>query len=188
MQGLINLYFKFRWSLIAGRIPGRTANDVKNFWNTHIDPRSKQQKKERDADETVKDAKVTIIQPQPHNLYMSYKPQILHDGYGNIIRSSNEGANNNVNVSSLSPNVQDDKINQYLDELFNDREIEIEGDIGWSFGECLAQVDDLIVVAEEDDNNSVQVEALNVVGEEANNNSFFDFSLDEVMWNPMDSQ
>lgn len=25
-----------RWSLIAGRIPGRTANDIKNFWNTHL--------------------------------------------------------------------------------------------------------------------------------------------------------
>ncbi|KAI4321260.1 hypothetical protein MLD38_034659 [Melastoma candidum] len=25
-----------RWSLIAGRIPGRTANDVKNYWNTRL--------------------------------------------------------------------------------------------------------------------------------------------------------
>ncbi|KAJ8447781.1 hypothetical protein Cgig2_015144 [Carnegiea gigantea] len=28
-----------RWSLIASRLPGRTANDVKNYWNCHLSKR-----------------------------------------------------------------------------------------------------------------------------------------------------
>ncbi|XVF48061.1 hypothetical protein PTKIN_Ptkin03bG0160400 [Pterospermum kingtungense] len=29
-----------RWSLIAGRLPGRTDNEVKNYWNTHLNKKS----------------------------------------------------------------------------------------------------------------------------------------------------
>ncbi|KAI3920378.1 hypothetical protein MKX01_000717, partial [Papaver californicum] len=28
------------WSLIAGRLPGRTDNEVKNYWNTHLSRRN----------------------------------------------------------------------------------------------------------------------------------------------------
>ncbi|KAI9122929.1 hypothetical protein K1719_005818 [Acacia pycnantha] len=31
-----------RWSLIAGRLPGRTDNEIKNFWNTNLSKRAHQ--------------------------------------------------------------------------------------------------------------------------------------------------
>lgn len=44
-----------RWSLIAKRIPGRTDNQVKNYWNTHLS------KKLRKRDAGIDPARVSEV-------------------------------------------------------------------------------------------------------------------------------
>uniref|UniRef100_A0A7N0T069 Uncharacterized protein n=1 Tax=Kalanchoe fedtschenkoi TaxID=63787 RepID=A0A7N0T069_KALFE len=62
-----------RWSLIAGRLPGRTANDIKNYWNTHLrktwQPKASancgSSHKAHDLGTNTTPNKVEILKPRP---------------------------------------------------------------------------------------------------------------------------
>nr|WEY29596.1 transcription factor MYB114 [Brassica oleracea var. gongylodes]WEY29597.1 transcription factor MYB114 [Brassica oleracea var. capitata]WEY29599.1 transcription factor MYB114 [Brassica oleracea var. botrytis]WEY29600.1 transcription factor MYB114 [Brassica oleracea var. italica]WEY29603.1 transcription factor MYB114 [Brassica oleracea var. italica] len=60
-----------RWSLIAGRLPGRTANDIKNYWNTHLskkhEPCCKTKMKKRNItfSSTTPAQKIDVFKPRP---------------------------------------------------------------------------------------------------------------------------
>ncbi|KAL3844856.1 hypothetical protein ACJIZ3_002259 [Penstemon smallii] len=82
-----------RWSLIAGRLPGRTGNDVKNFWNTHINNKKTK----------VMITKSNIIRPQPRTFKkLLYTTTPNHQPMENNHSTQKELKNHNINQSSTT--------------------------------------------------------------------------------------
>ncbi|KAG6792243.1 hypothetical protein POTOM_001387 [Populus tomentosa] len=80
-----------RWSLIAGRLPGRTDNEIKNYWNSHLSKKINKKGKQIEASnrEGQKNEKKTM------EISLELKEDNTpHNG-------SEEGSNVNFNIDEL---------------------------------------------------------------------------------------
>ncbi|KAB2627812.1 transcription factor WER-like [Pyrus ussuriensis x Pyrus communis] len=85
-----------RWSLIAGRLPGRTDNEIKNYWNSILRKKAKENQSERSRNErkTIEDlateaAKNTEAEPDCHDGFLPNTSD--SDMPRNFITDLNEG-------------------------------------------------------------------------------------------------
>ncbi|KAF3795321.1 hypothetical protein EJ110_NYTH05379 [Nymphaea thermarum] len=65
----------YRWALIAGRLPGRTDNEIKNYWKTHLSRKIKPQ------------------QPQQKKAVFHCKPEVVEERKGLTEISGGGGSN-----------------------------------------------------------------------------------------------
>ncbi|GAV72779.1 Myb_DNA-binding domain-containing protein [Cephalotus follicularis] len=111
-----------RWSLIAGRLPGRTDNEIKNYWNTNLSKRVQHQSK---AEEDKLSSKKSLVEtPKPDNVIIRTKavrctkvimPQYLAK---NLVYQW--GSHNGRESPSNSSLQEDNPMDYLLDLDFND--------------------------------------------------------------------
>lgn len=82
----MSFYIK-RWSLIAGRLPGRTANDIKNYWNSRLAKRFSGKPASATTAEVPPTLPRTVLyRPQAHRVSMRTR-ELLRQMFGS--RKSN---------------------------------------------------------------------------------------------------
>ena len=116
-----------RWSLIAGRLPGRTANDVKNYWNTNL--RKKVVSSTEDAQTKPEAKSITkdnIIKPRPRNLKKFCWLRAGKDTpYINVGSQYGDDLCKPYSTTALPPSDTDEVERMWWESLLDDKEINL---------------------------------------------------------------
>ncbi|KAM0013780.1 putative transcription factor MYB-HB-like family [Helianthus debilis subsp. tardiflorus] len=109
-----------RWSLIAGRIPGRTDNEIKNYWNTHLRKKLISQ----GIDPKTHKPLSSSSNPDHHLTHSSFQPNqpetVSPKSHENILNSTPFDANNGSGSDDVLSRSPDDLFSSFLDSLINE--------------------------------------------------------------------
>ncbi|KAF5819949.1 putative transcription factor MYB-HB-like family [Helianthus annuus] len=109
-----------RWSLIAGRIPGRTDNEIKNYWNTHLRKKLISQ----GIDPKTHKPLSSSSNPDHYLTRSSFQPNqpvtVSQKSHEDILNSTPFDANNGSGSDDVLSRSPDDLFSSFLDSLINE--------------------------------------------------------------------
>ncbi|GAA0175071.1 hypothetical protein Leryth_017108 [Lithospermum erythrorhizon] len=110
-----------RWSKIAGKLPGRTDNEIKNFWRTHLRKNNSQEKKKTTIPPSISSTSISSVSSSSSNFNNSHH---VHSMQGHRIDISDDSTSRN-NSTSFSHYHKEDKGGSSrqvcsMDEIWND--------------------------------------------------------------------
>ncbi|PHT36353.1 Transcription factor [Capsicum baccatum] len=174
---------RLRWSLIAGRLPGRTANDVKNYWNSHLQKKliTAPHRQERKYNTALKITKKSILRPRPRTFSSSAKNNIswctnkstvITNTLDKDERDKEIGLNICQKLTSETSSTIDDGVQWWTSLLENCKEIEEDVAAVGIFEEKNKLVPSLL----HDEINSLTMQ-------QGQSDGWDDFSADIDLWN-----
>ncbi|XP_024970417.1 transcription factor MYB93-like [Cynara cardunculus var. scolymus] len=103
-----------KWSTIATRLPGRTDNEIKNYWNTHM----KKKLLERGIDPMTHRPRTDLFSCLPQLVALANIKEILEHNqlaqnlqYFNLLLQSNTGLSTLLNRTNSIPQIQEENPN-----------------------------------------------------------------------------
>ncbi|KAG6656297.1 transcription factor MYB8-like [Carya illinoinensis] len=96
-----------KWSLIAGRLPGRTDNEIKNYWNTHIKRKLISRGIDPQTHSPINEISATARAPSHPNFRNSSPPSLPVTKISLMNQSSNKDISNGFSTATtLKPKTE----------------------------------------------------------------------------------